>query len=167
MPNDLVGAKMPAERVLMSLKPEYYELMWQGLKTHEFRRRYLKGRPTTWYVYLTAPVSKLIAVIDLDEAVVGLPRSLADIAERANPGNGESVYAYLHDVELAHAMPIRAIREYPGFTADDLATTLDGFQPPQGYALIDRHASWARVCDQLTQAPVVREFVIRHPAQPS
>ncbi len=37
----------------MSLKPEYYELMWQGLKTHEFRRRYLKAQPTTWYVYLS------------------------------------------------------------------------------------------------------------------
>ncbi|WP_260478900.1 hypothetical protein [Kibdelosporangium aridum] len=69
-PNDF-GAILPGERVLMSLKPEYYELMWQGLKTHEFRRRYLKGQPTTWYVYLTAPVSKLIAVIDLGEAVVG------------------------------------------------------------------------------------------------
>ncbi|MGH4019963.1 MAG: hypothetical protein ACRDT0_12135 [Pseudonocardiaceae bacterium] len=45
MPNDF-GAILPCERVLMSLKPEYYELMWQGLKTHEFRRRYLKGQPT-------------------------------------------------------------------------------------------------------------------------
>ncbi|MGH3625348.1 MAG: hypothetical protein ACRDQ5_26800 [Sciscionella sp.] len=154
---------MPGERVLMSLKPEYYELMWQGLKTHEFRRRYLKGQPTTWYVYLTTPVSKLMAVIDLDEAIVGPPRSIADIAERANPGNSESVYTYLQDVEPAHAMPIRTIREYPGFTADELATMLDGFQPPQGYTLIDKHDNWARVCDQLAQAPVVREIVIQHP----
>ncbi|GAA2798694.1 hypothetical protein [Saccharopolyspora taberi] len=162
MPND-VGANLPGDRVLMSLKPEYYELMWEGLKTHEFRRRYLKGQPTTWYVYLTAPVSKLTAVINLDEAVVGSPRSLADIAERANPGSGKSVYAYLEDVELAHAMPIRMIREYPGFTADQLAVMLDGFQAPQGYTLIDKHADWAGTCDRLTQAPVVRELVIQHP----
>lgn len=164
MPDDF-GAILPGERVLMSLRPEYYELMWQGLKTHEFRRHYLQGLPTTWYVYLTAPVSKLITVIELAEAVVGLPRSIADIADRPNPGNGESVYAYLRDVELAHAMPIRTIREYPGFAADDLATPLDRFQPPQGYTLIDQHEDWARVCDQLTQAPVVREFVVQHPAQ--
>ncbi|WP_260478899.1 hypothetical protein [Kibdelosporangium aridum] len=60
-------------------------------------------------------------------------------------------------------MPIRTIREYPGFTADELATMLEGFQPPQGYTLIDKHDNWARVCDQLTQAPVVRELVIQHP----
>lgn len=113
-------------------------------------------------MYLTAPVSKPIAVIDLDEAVVGPPRSLADIAERADPGNGESVYTYLHDVELAHAMPIRTIREYPGYTADELAVMLDGFQPPQGYPLIDQHDDWARVGDQLTQAPVLRELAIQH-----
>lgn len=166
MPNDF-GANLPSERVLMSLKPEYYELMWQGLKTHEFRRRYLRGQPTTWYVYLTAPVSKLTAVIDLDEAVVASPRSLADIAEHASPGNGDSVYAYLENVELAHAMPIRTIREYPGFTADELATMLDGFQPPQGYTLIDKHEDWASMCDHLTKAPIVRELVIQHPARPS
>ncbi|MGH4019964.1 MAG: hypothetical protein ACRDT0_12140 [Pseudonocardiaceae bacterium] len=106
-------------------------------------------------------------MIDLDEAVVGPPRSLADIAERANPGNGESVYAYLQEVELAYAMPIRTISEYPGFTADELGTMLDGFQPPQGYILIDKHEDWARVCDELTQAPVARELVVQHPAQPS
>lgn len=163
MPNDLFGADLPGERVLMSLKPEYYELMWQRLKTHEFRRRYLKGRPTTWYVYLTVPVSKLAAVIELGEAVVDTPRAIAAIAERANPGNGESVYAYLQDVEQGYALPIRTVREYPGFTADELATMLDGFQPPQGYTLIDKHQKWVRVCDQLTQAPVVREFVLPHP----
>ncbi len=106
-------------------------------------------------------------MIDLDEAVVGPPRSLADIAERVNPGNGESVYAYLEDVEVGHAMPIRTIREYPGFTDDELATMLDGFQPPRSYTLIDKHEDWARVCDQLTQARVVRERVIQHPAPPS
>ena len=36
----------PVERVLMSLNPQYYELIWQRLKRHEFRRRYLAGRPT-------------------------------------------------------------------------------------------------------------------------
>ncbi|TDV44195.1 hypothetical protein [Actinophytocola oryzae] len=63
----------------MSLNPEYYELIWQGLKRHEFRRRYVAGRATTWYVYLTAPASKLAAVIDLDAAIMDTPRRIADI----------------------------------------------------------------------------------------
>ncbi len=164
---DLFGTEhldRPAERVLMSLNPEYYELMWQRLKTHEFRRRYLSGRPTTWYVYLTAPASKLAAVIDLDEAVVDTPQAIADIAERAKTGNGESVYAYLKDLERGYALPIRTVREYKGFTAEQLTTMLDGFHPPQGYTLIDKHPKWVQVCDQLIQMPVVRELEVRHPA---
>jgi hypothetical protein len=31
----------------------------------------------------------------------------------------------------------------------------------------DKHDNWAGVCDQLIQAPVVRELVIQHPAGPS
>lgn len=59
------------------------------------RRRFLTGRPTTWYVYLTAPVSRLAAVIDLDEAVVDTPTRIAEIAEAVRAGNGASVYECL------------------------------------------------------------------------
>lgn len=91
MQDDLFGdleLATPPEPVLMSLNPEYYELMWQGLKTHEFRRRYFTGRATTWYVYLTTPASRLAAVIDLDEAVVDTPRRIAQIADAVRVGNG-------------------------------------------------------------------------------
>src|ERR1019366_4247548 len=76
----------PAEPVLMALHAEYYELIWRGLKTHEFRRRFLEGRPARWFVYLNAPVSRLAAVIDLGPAVVGVLEQIAEIAERARAG---------------------------------------------------------------------------------
>lgn len=166
---DLFGAAdldlpVERERVLMSLNPEYYELIWQGLKRHEFRRRYLADRPTTWFVYLTAPVSKLAAVIDLDTAIVATPRRIADIAEQALVGNGESVYAYLKDLERGFAIPIKHVRECPGFTADELAGMLGSFHPPQGYTLIDRHPVLAGVCDKLVSADVTRELLVQHPA---
>ena len=168
MQDDLFGAAdvdlpVQRERVLMSLNPEYYDLIWQGLKRHEFRRRYLTGRPTTWFVYLTAPVSKLAAVADLDSAIVDTPRRIADIAEQARLGNGESVYTYLQDLERGFAIPIRQVREYPGFTADELANLLGSFHPPQGYTLIDRNPMLANTCDKLAAADVVRELVVHHP----
>jgi hypothetical protein len=74
------------EPVLMALHSEYYELIWQGLKTHEFRRRFLAGRAARWFVYLNAPASRLAAVIDLGPAVVAVPEQVAAIAERARAG---------------------------------------------------------------------------------
>jgi hypothetical protein len=48
-------AGLVPEPVLMGLHPEYYELIWRGLKRHEFRRRFVEGRPARWFVYLNTP----------------------------------------------------------------------------------------------------------------
>ncbi|MGH3719153.1 MAG: hypothetical protein ACRDRI_10010 [Pseudonocardiaceae bacterium] len=152
------------EPVVMSLNAEYYELMWRGLKRHEFRRRYLAGCRTTWYVYLTAPVSRLTAVIDLDEAIVDIPQRIAEIAERTRVGNGASVYEYLRDLEHGFAIPITRVREYPGFTAAELTDMLGSFHPPQGYILVAKHPAWLAVCEKLTSTDTVREMIVRHPA---
>jgi len=40
------GSRRDAEPVLMALNREYYELIWQGLKTHEFRRRFIEDTRT-------------------------------------------------------------------------------------------------------------------------
>ncbi|WP_223199395.1 hypothetical protein [Solihabitans fulvus] len=154
----------PSEPVLMSLNPEYYELMWQGLKSHEFRRRYLTGRASTWYVYLTAPVSRLAAVIDLDTAIVDTPERVAEIAERVRVGNGASVHEYLKDLEHGFALPIRRVREYRGFSAAELTTMLGSFHPPQGYTLVAKHPSWVAVCDKLASGEVIRGMTVDHSA---
>ncbi len=155
----------PPEPVLMSLNPGYYELMWQGLKRHEFRRRYLAGRPTTWYAYLTAPVSRLSAVIDLDEAISDAPQRIAEIAEQARVGNGASVYEYLQGLERGYALPVTRIREYAGFSAAELTDMLGSFHPPQGYTLVARHPAWLAVCEKLTSTNTVREMTMQHPAE--
>ncbi len=46
--DELFGAEQwepSPEPVLMALDARYYELIWQRQKTHEFRRRFLEGRP--------------------------------------------------------------------------------------------------------------------------
>jgi predicted transcriptional regulator len=156
-------SRRPPEPVLMSLNPQYYDLMWQGLKWYEFRRRYLTDCPTTWYVYLTVPASRLAAVIDLEPAVVGSPQTIAALAEQAREGNGAPVHAYLRDLEHGFALPIRRVREFEGFTATELRELLGSFHPPQGYTLINNHPQWRAVCDKLTSQPLVRETVIAHP----
>jgi predicted transcriptional regulator len=122
---------MAAEPVLMALHAEYYELIWQGLKRHEFRRRFLEGRATRWFVYLNAPVSRLAAIIDLGPAVVDVPQRIAAIAEEAREGNGASVLQYVQDLGRAFAIPIRQVREYPGLSADELRAALGRWHPPQ------------------------------------
>ncbi len=132
------GIEVGPEPVLMALQAEYYELIWQGLKTHEFRRRFLEGRAVRWFVYLNAPVSRLAAVIELGSAVVERPTQIAALAERAREGNGASVLAYVQDLDRAFAMPILRVSEHPGISAEELRGELGQFHPPQGYVRL-RH----------------------------
>ncbi len=167
MQDDLFGGtafQAPARRVLMALDPEYYELIWAGKKFHEFRRRYVTDCATQWFVWATNPTAKLIAVIDLDPAIVDTPRAIADIAERARTGNGSSVFAYLQDLERGFAMPIRAVHEYSGFSAGELTDMLGSWHPPQGYTFVDRHPALTQVCEKLTSTNPVRSMVVEHPS---
>ena len=156
------GPWMRAEPVLMALHAEYYELIWRGLKTHEFRRRFLEGRPARWFVYLNAPVSRLAAVIDLGPAVVDAPEKIAAIAEQARAGNGASVLEYVKDLDRAFAIPILHIAEYPGLPAGQMGNELGGFHPPQGYIRLNQHPRLLAVCEKIAAGTPVREMPVHH-----
>ncbi len=162
---DLFGDSGPgtdAEPVLMALHAEYYELIWQGLKTHEFRRRFLESRPARWFVYLNAPVSRLAAVIDLGPAMVDVPEQIAAIAERARAGNGASVLEYVRDLKRAFAIPILHVAEYPGLSAGQLRDELGAFHPPQGYVRLSQHRRLLAVCEKVAAEAPVREMTVHH-----
>ncbi|ABW09866.1 conserved hypothetical protein [Parafrankia sp. EAN1pec] len=159
---DVAGEVTAAEPVLMALHAEYYELIWQGLKTHEFRRRFLEGRPVRWFVYLNAPVSRLAAVIDLGPAVVDVPERVAAIAERARVGNGASVLEYVRDLERAFAIPILGVSEYSGRSVEELRAELGGFHPPQGYVRLRQHPQLLTVCEKITTESPLREMSVHH-----
>jgi predicted transcriptional regulator len=162
---DLFGDASPdavPEPVLMALHAEYYELIWQRLKTHEFRRRFLEGRAVRWFVYLNAPVSRLAAVIDLGPAVVGAPDEVAAIAERMRPGNGASVLEYVRDLDRAFAIPILSVTEYPGQSAEELRAELGAFHPPQGYVRLAQHPEMMAACEKVAAAAPIRSITVDH-----
>lgn len=146
----------------MALHGEYYDLIWQGLKTHEFRRRFLEGRGVRWFVYLNAPISRLAPVIDLAPAVVGSPEEIARIAERMRPGNGASVMSYVQDLERAYALPILSVTEYPGLSTEDLRAELGAFHPPQGYIRLTNHPELLAVCARIAADAPIRSITVDH-----
>ena len=61
-------------QVIMSLKPEYGELVFSGSKTVELRNRIVRIDPgTTIWMYFTSPVSKIVGVVDVRSVVYGSP----------------------------------------------------------------------------------------------
>ncbi|MGC5664503.1 hypothetical protein ACN261_29380 [Micromonospora sp. WMMD723] len=148
------------EPVLMSLNPVYFDLIWAGEKRHEFRRRFLTGQSVRWFVFLTAPVSRLGAVIDLGPAVVDTPQRIADIAEQARVGNGVSVFEYVQDLPQAFAIPIQRVVQYPGMPLDQLKIELGSFHPPQGYTRLRNHPELLSICEKVTADSPTREMTV-------
>ncbi|WP_244236329.1 hypothetical protein [Micromonospora inaquosa] len=144
----------------MSLKPLYHDPLWAGGKTHGFRRRFLTGQSARWYVYLTWPVARLGAVIDLGPAIVDTPERIAEIAERARPGNGASVLEYVQDLNQAFAIPIQRVAEYPGLSLEQLRAQLGAFHPPQGYAKLRNHSELLGICEKITAGSPSREMTV-------
>jgi predicted transcriptional regulator len=147
-----------AEPVLMALKPQFYDLIWAGLKTHEFRRRFIEDCEVRWFVYLASPQSRLAAVIDLGPAVVDAPERIAAIAEAARPGNGASVLEYVKDLDRAFAIPILHVTEYRGIPVEELRDELGDFQPPQGFVRLARRHRLLAVCERMTESAPVRSI---------
>lgn len=156
------AAGVEPEPILMTLHAEYYDLMWRGLKRHEFRRRFLAGRPVMWWVYLNAPVSRLCSIVDLGPAIVGSPQEVAEIAEHVRPGNGAGVLEYVRDLEQAYAIPILRVREYEGLSAEELRAQLGSWHPPQGYMLLRNPGNldiW-RLCEKIAGGEPIRQMTV-------
>ncbi|WP_233606280.1 hypothetical protein [Micromonospora sp. Llam0] len=113
-----------------------------------------------WYVYLSAPVGRLGAVIDLGPAIVDTPQRIADIAERARVGNGASVLEYVQDLERAFAIPIQHVEEHPGMSLEQLRVELGAFQPPQGYTRLRQHPELLSLCEKVTAGSPTREMTV-------
>jgi predicted transcriptional regulator len=160
--DDPTVATAQGEPVLMALHVEYYELIWERLKTHEFRRRFLEGRAAQWFVYLNAPVSRLAAVIDLGPTVVDTPDRIAAIAERTRAGNGASVLEYVRDLDRAYAIPILRVREYPELTLEQVRAELGEFHPPQGYVRLRKHPGMLAMCEKVMADSPTREIIVHH-----
>lgn len=158
-----VEATPRAERVVMSLDQQWLQLMFTGEKCHEFRKRFVRGVATEWFVYLTAPTSRLAAIVDLDPAIEGTPEEIGAVAELTKAGNGASVEAYLSQRGSGVALPIRRVREFEGFSAATLAERLGSWHPPQGYMRLAQNRELATICDELPSTGLVRETTIQPP----
>ncbi len=59
--------------ILISLKKVYFDLMLEGKKKYEFRRKFL-NIPCAAFLYISSPVSKVCGVAKLGEPIIESPQ---------------------------------------------------------------------------------------------
>ena len=121
--------------LLISLKPRYADLIFDGLKKAELRRRDLsrmKGRDV--YIYVTSPEMKLRGGFHVGEVFIGTPDEIWE-AVSEDVGVGKPDFdAYYEGRELACALEITEVWEYENPLAlTELRDKFENFVVPQSW----------------------------------
>ncbi|MDX7997789.1 hypothetical protein FE394_00890 [Xenorhabdus sp. Reich] len=121
--------------IVLSLHDNAWKKVLSGEKKYEFRRRF-RRKNTFAFVYVTTPVKAIKGAMLLGEPIPGTARYIADIAEKAIPGNGQSVFDYFEEKDFGLAIPIIKVIETPKISLDYLREKYN-FVAPQFYLKLD------------------------------
>lgn len=119
-------------KVLLSIKPEYVERIFDGSKKFEYRRAIFKNKDIrTVIVYATLPVGKIVGEFDIDEILENNPSAIW-AKTKDYSGVQESFYdEYFNGREKAFAIKISSTKKYINEICP--YTQLNNFTAPQSF----------------------------------
>jgi predicted transcriptional regulator len=122
-------------RVLLSIKPEYAELIFNGTKRFEFRKRIFKSKDITRIVvYASSPVKKVIGEFDIDYILKDQIDILWNKTKESAGIEKEYFDQYFCNHEEGYAVAIKKVHKYK--TTLDLKETYNVI-PPQSFMYLN------------------------------
>ena len=124
--------------LILSLKPRYADLIFQGVKKAELRRRALArmaGRDV--FVYVTSPIMELRGGFRVGEVWTGTPQYIWDKVSESAGVNRDDFDAYYAGQSIAYALEITNVWEYanpPGLST--LRRCFCNFVVPQSWRYV-------------------------------
>ncbi|MDD4528094.1 MAG: ASCH domain-containing protein [Candidatus Margulisbacteria bacterium] len=122
-------------RVLLSIKPEYAEKIFDGTKKYEFRRSVFKNRNVkTVVVYASSPVQRVIGEFEIDSII---NEDLINLWQKTKDFSGISedfFFEYFSNKERGFAIKIKKVKRY-----DKALSLKDDFNatPPQSFMYLE------------------------------
>lgn len=118
--------------MLLSLKPEIFELIRRGKKIFEYRHQFYT-EPIGAYLYISKPIQKIVGYIEFDKRI-----ELKDWKDKYK-GNIE-VSKRIDDYisrNYKYAMPINKFKMTTEIPLSDLKNNLEKFIIPESYYYLD------------------------------
>ena len=118
-------------RVLLSIKPEYAEKIFDGTKKYEFRRSVFKNRNVkTVVVYASSPVQRVIGEFEIDTILNDELRQLWNDTKDYSGISENFFFEYFNNKEKGYAIKIKKTKLYKNSLSlkDDFNAT-----PPQSF----------------------------------
>lgn len=122
----------PIRKMLLSFKPEIFELIRQGKKIYEYRTQFAEDKVIA-YMYVSKPVQQIVGYIELDNRIV-----LTDWEEKYREDKEvlKRIHEYM-DRNNKYVMPIKKFHMTTRIDLKDLQVSLTKFIIPQSYYYLD------------------------------
>lgn len=118
--------------MLLSLKPEIFDLIRNGKKIFEYRHQFY-DEPINAYLYISKPVQKIVGYIEFNKRI-----NLKDWKERYK--DNVEVSSRIEDYisrNYRYAMPINKFKMTTEIPLIDLRSNLEKFIIPESYYYLD------------------------------
>ncbi|MFT4252309.1 MAG: ASCH domain-containing protein [Caulobacter sp.] len=123
-------------KVLLSIKPEFVEKIFDGTKCYEYRKvPYKNSDVKTVVVYATRPIAKIVGEFDVEEIISGNPIDIWDLTENKSGITKDFFSEYFEGRKCAFALKIGTLRPYR--EPIDPAEMFENFTAPQSFRYID------------------------------
>jgi predicted transcriptional regulator len=100
-------------KVLLSIKPEYAEKIFNGTKKFEYRRVIFKNKEVkTIVVYASSPVQKVIGEFDIETIEEQAIEDLWNISKEYSGIDRNYFTQYFRDKKRGYAIKIKSTRRY-------------------------------------------------------
>lgn len=121
-------------KVLLSIKPEFAEKIFEGTKKYEFRRSLFKNRDVkTVVVYASSPVKQVIGEFEIDNILMDDINQLWQKTKEYSGITKDFFFEYFNNKEKGYAIKIKHTKRYKKALSlkDDFKAS-----PPQSFIYI-------------------------------
>lgn len=122
-------------KVLLSIKPEFAEKIFEGTKRYEFRRSVFKNKNVkTVVVYASSPVQRVIGEFEIDSILNDELKQLWNITKEFSGITENFFFDYFQNKEKGYAIKIKKTRKY-----NKSLSLKDDFNvnPPQSFMYLE------------------------------
>lgn len=122
--------------ILLSLKPVHAKAILSRKKRYEFRRVIFKNPEVKRaYIYVTAPVSKIVGSFSIGKIMSGTPKDIWQKCKKYAGICAEDFFRYYEGCKCAFAIEIAKVHNF--LDPLDPYSKIPDFRPPQSFCYVN------------------------------
>lgn len=124
--------------ILLSLRQEYFDNIINGKKKYEYRFTFPRSCVRA-YIYVPGKTKAIVGYMDLDYPIIGNQQQIAELYEKYDNGNYETMIEYIGNHKKMYAMKInKTVIFKTSIKYAEIKSKFPAFYAPQSYIILDK-----------------------------